>query len=46
MVNSKDKEETSHLFGLPDSTIAVIGVDGDFNDSCYKWNLTNSSAVN
>ena len=46
MANSKDKEETRHLFGLPDSAIAVIGVDGDFNDSCYNWNLTNSSVVN
>ena len=46
MNHSKDEEETRHLFGLPDSIITVIGVDRDFNDSGYKWNLTNSSVVN
>ena len=46
MTHSEDEEETSHLCGLPDSAIAVIGVNGDFNDSWYKWNLANSSAVN
>ena len=46
MTHSEDEEETRHLFGLLKSTIAVIGVDGDFNDSWYKWNLANSSAVN
>ena len=33
MTHSEDEEEIRHLFGLPDSTIAIIGVDGDFNDS-------------
>ena len=46
MTHSKDEAETRHLFGLPDSAIAVIRVDGDFNDSWYKWNLANSFAVN
>ena len=46
MTHSEDEEETSHLFGLPDSAIAIIGVDEDFNDSWYKWNLANSSTVN
>ena len=46
ITHSKDEEETRHLFGLPDSTITVIGVDGDFNDSWYRWNLANSSVVN
>ena len=46
MTHSEDEEEIRHLFGLPNSTIAVIGVDGDFNDSRFKWNLANSSAVN
>ena len=31
--HSEDEEETRHLFGLPDSAIAVIEVDEDFNDS-------------
>ena len=46
MTHSKDKEETKHVFGLPDSAIAVIEVDGDFNDSWYKWNLVSSFAKN
>ena len=46
MTYSKDEEETRHLFRLLDSTIAVIRVDGDFNDSWYKWNLANSFVVN
>ena len=46
MTHSEDEEEIRHSFRLPDSAIAVIGVDGDFNDSWYKWNLANSSAVN
>ena len=33
MTNLEDKEETRHLIGLPDLTIVVIEVDGDFNDS-------------
>ena len=33
MNHLEDEEETRHLFELPDSTIAVIGVDRDFNDS-------------
>ena len=33
MTHSEDEEETRHLFGLPDSTIVVIEVDGDFIDS-------------
>ena len=46
MTHSEDKEETRHVFGLPDSAIVVIGVDGDFNDSWYKWNLASSFARN
>ena len=46
MTHSENEEETRHLFGLPDSTIVVIGVDGDFNYSRYKRNLANSSVVN
>ena len=46
MIHLEDEEETRHLFELPDSAIAVIGVDGDFNDSWYKWNLANFSAMN
>ena len=46
MTYSEDEEETRHLFGLPDSTITVIGVDDNFNDSWYKWNLANYSVVN
>ena len=46
MTYLEDEEETRHLFRLLDSTIAVIGVDGDFNDSWYKWNLANSFVVN
>ena len=46
MTHSEDEEETRHLFGLPDSAIAVTRIDGDFNDSWYKWNLASSSAEN
>ena len=46
MTCSEDEEEIRHLFRLPNSAIAVIRVDGDFNDSWYKWNLGNSSDVN
>ena len=46
MTHSEDEEEVRHLFGLPDLAISVIGVDRDFNDSWYKWNLANSFAVN
>ena len=45
MTHLEDEEETRHLFGLPNSAIAVIEVDGDFNDFWYKWNLANSSTV-
>ena len=44
--HSEDKEKTRHSFELLDSGIAVIGVDGDVNDSSYKWNLANSSIEN
>ena len=46
ITHSKDEEDTRHVFGLPDSTIPVTGVDGDYNDFCHKWNLTSSSAEN
>ena len=46
MTHSEDKEETRHVFGLPDSTIDVTVVDGDFNDSWYKWNLASLFADN
>ena len=46
MTHSEDEEETRHVFELPNSIIGIIGVDGDFNDSSYKWNLANSSVVN
>ena len=46
MTHSKMEEETRHMFGLLDSTITVTGVDEDFNDSWYKWNLVSSSAEN
>ena len=46
MTHSNDEEETRHVFGLLDSTIAVTGVDEDFNDSWYKWNLASSSVEN
>ena len=46
MIHSKDEEETRHLFGLPDLAIVVTGVDGDFNDSWYKWNLASLSTKN
>ena len=46
MTHSEDKEETGHAFGLPDSAIVVTGVDGDFNDSWYNWNLASLSAEN
>ena len=28
MTHSEDEEDTGHLFGLPDSAIAIIEVDG------------------
>ena len=46
ITHSKDEDETRHVFGLPNSAIALTGVDGDFNDSWYKWNLASSSAEN
>ena len=46
MTHLEDEEDTRHLFGLPDSAIAVIGVDGGLNESCYNWNLANSAAEN
>ena len=46
MTHSEDEEETRHLFGLLDSAITVIGVDGDLDDSWYKWNIANSSTMN
>ena len=33
MTHLEDEEDTRHLSGLPNSTIAVIGVDGDLNES-------------
>ena len=33
MTHSKDEEDSRHLFGLPDSAIVVIEVDGDLNES-------------
>ena len=46
MTHSKDEEETRHVFRVLDSTIDVIGVDRDFNDSRYKWNMVNSFVEN
>ena len=46
MTHSVDEEETRHSFELPNSAITIIRVDGDFNDSWYKWNLANSFVVN
>ena len=46
MIHSKDEEETRHVFGLLDSTIAITGVDGDCDDFWYRWNLVSSSAEN
>ena len=43
MTHSEDEEDTRHVFGLPDLAIVVIGVDGDCNDFCYRWNLVSSS---
>ena len=34
------------MFGFPDSAIVVTGINGDFNDSWYEWNLASSSAEN
>lgn len=28
--------EIRHIFSLPDSAMAMIGVDKDFNESCYE----------
>ena len=33
MTHSEDDEDTGQLFGLPDSAIVVIRVDGDLNES-------------
>ena len=46
MTHSEDEEETRHVFGLPNSVIAITEVDGSFNDSRYNWNLAISSAEN
>ena len=46
ITHSEDEEETRHAFRLPDSAIVVTGVDGDFNDSWYKWKLVSSSVEN
>ena len=46
MTHLEDEEETRHLFDVPDSAIVVIGVDGNFNDSYYKWKLANFSNMN
>ena len=46
MTHSEDEEETKHVFGLPDSAIAITGVDGDCNDFWYRWNLASLSAEN
>ena len=43
MTHSEDKEETRHVFGLPDSAIVVTGVDEDCNDFWDRWNLASSS---
>ena len=32
MTHLEDEEEIRHVFGLPDSTIAVTGKDEDCND--------------
>ena len=46
MAHSEDEKETRHVFGLPNSVMAVTRVDGDYNDFWYRWNLVNSSAEN
>ena len=46
MTHSENEEETRYVFGLPDSTIAITVVDGDFNDFTYKWNLASSPTEN
>ena len=46
VTHSEDEEESRHVFGLLDSTIAITRVNGDFNDSWYKWDLASSSAEN
>ena len=46
MTHSEDEGETRHVFGLPDSAIAVTRVDGDCNDFWYRWNLVSSSTEN
>ena len=43
MTRSEDEEETRLVFRLPNSTIVVIGVDGDYNDFWYRWSLASSS---
>ena len=46
MIHLENEEETRHVFRLPDLTMVVIRVDGDFNDSWYKWNLASLSTEN
>ena len=46
ITHSEDEKETRYEFGLPDSTITMTIVDGDYNDFWYKWNLASSSAEN
>ena len=36
MTHLEDEEETRHVFGLPDSAIAVTTVDEDCNDFWYR----------
>ena len=46
MTHSEDKVETRNAFGLLDSAVVVTGVDGDYNDFWYRWNLVSLSAEN
>ena len=46
MTHLEDEEETRRVFGLPDPTIAITGVDGDCNDFWYRWNLVSLSLEN
>ena len=46
MTHLEDEEEKRHVLRLPDSSIDITEVDGDFNDSWYRLNLTSSSAEN
>lgn len=36
-----DDKEIRHIFGLCDSTMTIIDMDGDFNDSWYEriWHI-------